>query len=164
MISIVIPCYNENKFLEQILTKVNSIKDLEKEVILIDDGSNSQTKKIIDDCVERKLIDKLITLDKNCGKGFALKEGIQKAEGEIILFQDSDMEYDPDDYKKLIKPILDNKADVVYGSRFTSNEKGQRVLYFTHRLANFLLTSLTNIFTNINFQIWKLDTKFLNLV
>ncbi len=152
MISIVIPCYNENKFLEQILTKVNSIKDLEKEVILIDDGSNSQTKKIIDDCVERKLIDKLITLDKNCGKGFALKEGIQKAEGEIILFQDSDMEYDPDDYKKLIKPILDNKADVVYGSRFTSNEKGQRVLYFTHRLANFLLTSLTNIFTNINFS------------
>lgn len=151
MISIIIPCYNENKFLEQILTKVNSVKDLEKEVILIDDGSNTQTKKIIDDCVERKLINKLITLDQNYGKGFALKEGIQKAEGEIILFQDSDLEYDPDDYIKLIKPILDNKADVVYGSRFTSNEKGQRVLYFSHRLANFLLTSLTNIFTNINF-------------
>ena len=151
MISIIIPCYNENKFLEKILLKIHSISNLEKEIILVDDGSNDETKKMINSCLDKKLIDHLITLDKNYGKGFALKQGVDKAEREIILFQDSDLEYDPEDYKKLIQPILEDKADVVYGSRFTSNEKGQRVLYYSHRLANFILTTITNIFTNINF-------------
>jgi len=151
MISIIIPCYNEDVSLKKILTKINSIKSLNKEIILVDDGSNSVTKKIINTCLQEKLIDKLVTLKENKGKGFALKNGINRANGEIILFQDADLEYDPDDYEKLIQPIVRNKADVVYGSRFIGNENGQRVLYFWHRLANFILTLLTNILTNINF-------------
>ena len=151
MISVVIPCYNEKRLLEKILVKISFIKDIDKEIIVVDDGSDKETKEIIQNCIEKKLIDKIVTLEKNYGKGFALKRGIEEAEKEIILFQDSDLEYDPSDYKKLIQPILDDKADVVYGSRFTSNEKGQRVLYFTHRIANFILTLLTNTFTNINF-------------
>jgi len=151
MISIIIPCYNEEFSLKKILTKINSIKNLNKEIILVDDGSNVNTKKIINSCLQEKLIDKLITLEKNKGKGFALKNGINKANGEIILFQDADLEYDPDDYEKLVQPIVKNKADVVYGSRFIGNENGQRILYFWHRVANFILTLLTNILTNINF-------------
>lgn len=151
MISIIIPCYNEEVSLKKILTKINSIKNLNKEIILVDDGSNVNTKKIINSCLQEKLIDKLVTLEKNKGKGFALKNGIDKANGEIILFQDADLEYDPDDYAKLVQPIVKNKADVVYGSRFIGNENGQRILYFWHRVANFILTLLTNILTNINF-------------
>ncbi len=152
MISIIVPCYNETKFLEKILIKINNIKSINKEVILVDDGSDHETKEIIELCLQKKLIDTVITLEKNYGKGYALKKGIEKANESIILFQDSDLEYDPEDYPKLIKPIIDGKADVVYGSRFISNDKGQRVLYYWHRVANLLLTTLTNIMTNINFS------------
>ena len=81
----------------------------------------------------------------------SLKTCLKRATGEITIFQDSDLEYDPEDYDKLINPIIANKADIVYGSRFLSNEKGQRILYYWHRVGNFLLTTLTNILTNINF-------------
>lgn len=151
MISVIIPCFNEHLFLPKVLKKISSQNNIKKEIILVDDGSNEETKKVINECLKENLIDELITLDQNYGKGFALKKGIEKSKGEIVLFQDADLEYDPDDYQKLIQPILDSKADVVYGSRFTSNDRGQRVLYFSHRIANFVLTSLTNILTNINF-------------
>lgn len=151
MISIIIPCYNEDNFLKDILIKISSIKNLDKEIILVDDGSNQSTKRIINLCKNENLINKIITLEKNFGKGFALKKGIEEAKGDIILFQDADLEYDPLDYNKLVRPIIQNKADVVYGSRFIGNENGQRILYFWHRVANFILTLLTNIITNINF-------------
>ena len=151
MISIIIPCYNEDNFLKDILIKISSIKNLDKEIILVDDGSNQSTKRIINLCKNENLINKIITLEKNFGKGFALKKGIEEAKGDIILFQDADLEYDPLDYNKLIRPIIQNKADVVYGSRFIGNENGQRILYFWHRVANSILTLFTNIMTNINF-------------
>jgi len=151
MISIIIPCYNEDHFLKDLLIKISLIKNLDKEIILVDDGSNQSTKGIIDFCKNENLINKVITLEKNYGKGFALKKGIKEAKGDIILFQDADLEYDPLDYNKLIRPIIQNKADVVYGSRFIGNENGQRILYFWHRVANFILTLFTNIMTNINF-------------
>jgi glycosyltransferase involved in cell wall biosynthesis len=151
MISIIIPCYNEDHFLKDLLIKISLIKNLDKEIILVDDGSNQSTKGIIDFCKNENLINKVITLEKNYGKGFALKKGIEEAKGDIILFQDADLEYDPLDYNKLIRPIIQNKADVVYGSRFIGNENGQRILYFWHRVANFILTLFTNIMTNINF-------------
>jgi len=151
MISIIIPCYNEDHFLKDLLIKISLIKNLDKEIILVDDGSNQSTKGIIDFCKNENLINKVITLEKNYGKGFALKKGIEEAKGGIILFQDADLEYDPLDYNKLIRPIIQNKADVVYGSRFIGNENGQRILYFWHRVANFILTLFTNIMTNINF-------------
>ena len=151
MISIIIPCYNEDHFLKDLLIKISLIKNLDKEIILVDDGSNQSTKEIINLCKNENLINKVITLEKNYGKGFALKKGIKEAKGDIILFQDADLEYDPLDYNKLIRPIIQNKADVVYGSRFIGNENGQRILYFWHRVANFILTLFTNIMTNINF-------------
>lgn len=151
MISIIIPCYNEDHFLKDLLIKISLIKNLDKEIILVDDGSNQSTKGIIDFCKNENLINKVITLEKNYGKGFALKKGIEEAKGDIILFQDADLEYDPLDYNKLIRPIIQNKADVVYGSRFIGNENGQRILYFWHRVANSILTLFTNIMTNINF-------------
>lgn len=152
MISIIIPCFNEKIFLEKLLKKIDQVCKFQKEIILIDDGSDSQTKEIIKNCQNNNLLNEVITLDKNYGKGYALRKGIEKAKGEILVFQDSDLEYDPDDMKKLIEPILDNKADVVYGSRFISNDKGQRILYYWHRVANFILTTITNILTNINFS------------
>ena len=151
MISIIIPCYNEDYFLKDLLIKISLIKNLDKEIILVDDGSNQSTKEIIDFCKNEKLINKVITLEKNYGKGFALKKGIEEAKGDIILFQDADLEYDPLDYNKLISPIIQNKAHLFYGSRFIGNENGQRIPYFWHRVANFILTLFTNIMTNINF-------------
>jgi len=150
-VSIIIPCYNEKNYITKILKKINNLKDLNKEIILIDDGSNEETKIILNQCLKDKLINELIILDKNFGKGFAIRTGIKKASGDIILFQDSDLEYDPDDYNKLLDPIISEKADIVYGSRFLSNEKGQRILYYWHRVGNFILTTITNILTNINF-------------
>ncbi len=150
-ISIIIPCYNEKKYINKILEKIKSLQNLQKEIILIDDGSDEETKKILKHCLNDSLIDELITLNKNFGKGYAVKTGVKKATGDIILIQDSDLEYNPDDYYKLIDPIISDKADIVYGSRFLGNEKGQRVLYYSHRVGNFFLTTLTNILTNINF-------------
>jgi len=150
-ISIIIPCYNEKKYINKILEKIKSLQNLQKEIILIDDGSDEETKKILKHCLNDSLIDELITLNKNFGKGYAVKTGVKKATGDIILIQDTDLEYNPDDYYKLIDPIISDKADIVYGSRFLGNEKGQRVLYYSHRVGNFFLTTLTNILTNINF-------------
>ncbi len=150
-ISIIIPCYNESDFIEKIIDKVNNQTDINKEIIVVNDGSNQKTTSILNDCLSRKKIDFLINHDFNKGKGEALKTGLGKVSGEIVIFQDSDLEYDPEDYTKLIDPIITNKADIVYGSRFLGNEKGQRILYYWHRVGNFFLTTITNILTNINF-------------
>ncbi len=150
-VSIIIPCYNESDYVEIILDKINRQNNVNKEIIVVNDGSNEKTSNILKDCLNKKKINILINHDFNKGKGEALKTGLKRATGEITIFQDSDLEYDPEDYDKLINPIIANKADIVYGSRFLSNEKGQRILYYWHRVGNFLLTTLTNILTNINF-------------
>ena len=147
-LSIIIPCYNEVNTIEIILRKIHETVNYEKEIIVIDDNSIDGSRKILEKIHVGK-IDQLILNEKNYGKGYSVRKGIEKASGDIIIIQDADLEYDPLDYPKLIDPINKNIADVVYGSRFVgSNEK--RVLFFWHSVGNRLLTVLSNMFTNIN--------------
>lgn len=149
-LSIIIPCYNESDFIKKIIDKINQQPISNKEIIVVDDGSNKKTKDILNKCLNNNEIEKLISHDINLGKGEALKSGLKNITGDIVIFQDADLEYDPNDYSKIINPIILNKADVVFGSRFLGSPEGQRVLYYWHRVANFLLTTLTNILININ--------------
>ncbi|MBN2545294.1 MAG: glycosyltransferase family 2 protein [Spirochaetes bacterium] len=134
MLSVIIPVYNEIKFLEELLEKVENVKDIEKEIIIVDDGSIDGTEEIL-----KKLKNKykVIFHEKNMGKGAAIKTGISQAHGDIIIVQDADLEYEPNDYHRLIKPIVDGKAKVVYGSRFLS--KNQVIKYKLNWLATKLL-------------------------
>ena len=150
-LSIVIPIYNEESTLIEITNKVlNADKcGLGFEIIFIDDSSSDKTPKITKNISQENKNVKVIRHSKNLGKGAALRNGFKAATGDIILIQDADLEYDPSEYPKLISPILNGKADVVYGSRFRS-EQETRVLYFWHRIANGLLTLMSNMFTNLN--------------
>ena len=147
-ISILIPCFNEFKTIEKIIDKVIEQTNHDKEIIVIDDYSNDGTRALLKDKLKSK-INIIIFNEKNYGKGYSLKKGINAATGDIILIQDADLEYDPSDYDKLIKPIIDGHADVVYGSRFIGSEE-KRVLYFWHSLGNSILTTLSNMFSNLN--------------
>jgi glycosyltransferase involved in cell wall biosynthesis len=147
-VSIIIPCYNEVHTIEEIITKVQNEKLYNKEIILIDDGSNDGTLDIIKAKLESK-IDHLILNNKNYGKGYSVRKGIEVATGDIILIQDADLEYDPEDYKKILEPIIRGYADVVYGSRFIGGQE-KRVLLFWHSITNFWLTKLSNMLTNLN--------------
>jgi len=147
-ISIIIPCFNEEKTIALVINNILSSYTGEKEIIVIDDCSNDKTREILNSDLKNK-IDKIILNDKNYGKGFSIRKGINIAEGDIILIQDADLEYDPSDYNKLIKPIEKGVADVVYGSRFLGGEE-KRVLYFWHTLGNKFLTTLSNMFSNLN--------------
>jgi len=147
-ISIIIPCYNECKTIEKIIDKVRDEKKYKKEIIVIDDYSTDGTREILENKVKNK-VDKIIFNEKNYGKGFSVRKGVNAAEGDIVLIQDADLEYDPSDYSKLISPIEKNEADVVYGSRFVGSDE-KRVLFYWHSLGNFLLTTLSNMFSNIN--------------
>ena len=146
-LSIIIPCYNESKTISTIIDKVISSSEYEKEIIVIDDFSTDGTVDILKS-IEKK-ISKLIFNEKNYGKGYCLKRGIQEASGDIVLIQDADLEYNPNDYPKLIEPIKQGYADVVYGSRFIGSDE-KRVLFFWHSLGNKILTMLSNMFTNLN--------------
>lgn len=147
-LSVVIPCYNEKNSIQIILNKIRDCEPADKEIIVIDDFSTDGTRELLQTELKNKY-DKLILNPKNFGKGFSLSKGIKLARGENIIIQDADLEYDPKEYKKLLKPILDNNADVVFGSRFRSPDE-TRVLYFWHSLGNKFLTLLSNMFTNLN--------------
>ncbi len=146
-ISLVIAVYNEETFLPQILNKVMAV-NIPKEIILVDDGSTDGTRQIIEKELKGK-IDKVVYHPKNQGKGSALRTGFQHATGDVVIIQDADLEYDPNEYPILLQPIFDGKADVVYGSRFTGHGP-HRVLFFWHYVGNKFITTLSNMVTNLN--------------
>ena len=148
-LSIVIPCFNEEKTISKVIDKILKLSEIDKEIIIINDGSTDNTRKILDDLKNRSQIISIHNHDKNEGKGAALKTGFGKSNGDIILVQDADLEYDPNDYQKLIQPFYKTDAQIVYGSRFMGGDY-VRLHYFWHFIANKLLTTMTNIFTNLN--------------
>ena len=149
ILSIIIPVYNEEKTILKVLEKIkkNSSTNFEYEIIVIDDGSSDRTRELLEK--NNNLYSKLLTNEVNQGKGYAVKKGILSSSGTHIIFQDADLEYNPQEYPVLIQPILDGKADVVFGSRFQGGQ-AHRVLYFWHFLGNKALTLLSNMFTNLN--------------
>jgi glycosyltransferase involved in cell wall biosynthesis len=145
-ISVIMPVYNEEKFLLQSIARVRETSK-DKEIIVVDDGSKDSTPKILKENAE-KLNFQVFTHKKNSGKGAALRTGFKYASGEIIIINDADLEYDPKEHDKLVEPIIAGRADVVYGSRFKGGSAG-RVLYFWHMLGNKLLTLFSNSCTNL---------------
>jgi glycosyltransferase involved in cell wall biosynthesis len=149
-ISVVIPVYNEEKYISTTIQRVLDVDHLGLtfELVVVDDGSKDGTVAILQELADKNPEIKIFQQPVNMGKGAALRRGFKEATGDIILIQDADLEYDPDDYPTLLKPILDDNADVVYGSRFLGGP--HRVLYFWHYVGNKFLTLLSNITTNLN--------------
>ena len=147
-LSIIIPVYNELSTLEEIVMRVKNSPIDDKEIIIVDDFSTDGTRDLIEEKIKAQ-VDRVIYQDRNYGKGFALKAGFAAATGDIVMVQDADLEYDPDQYPMLIEPIVKDQADVVYGSRFQGGGP-HRVVYFWHYVGNRALTLLSNMFTNIN--------------
>jgi glycosyltransferase involved in cell wall biosynthesis len=147
-ISVVIPCYNEASTIARLISAVHGAPVENLEVIVVDDGSTDGTADLLRGNLHDQ-VDKVIIHERNQGKGAALRSGISAAAGDIVIIQDADLEYDPQEYPRLVQPILDSKADVVYGSRFFGHEP-HRVLFFWHYVGNRFLTLLSNMFTNLN--------------
>ena len=149
-ISIIIPCFNEEKTISNLVGQVlKALIDMKKQIVIVDDCSTDNTFKILQ---ELSALDKSIIIEShssNQGKGAAIRTALLSVTGDIVIIQDADLEYNPSEFPKLLKPILDGNADVVYGSRFKSGDAA-RVIYFWHRLGNLFLTFFSNMFTNLN--------------
>jgi len=147
-LSIVIPCYNEKDHLSELISRVKSSPVPDKEIILVDDCSTDGTRELIRTRIERT-VDRVIYQPMNRGKGAAIRSGLDWVTGDIVIIQDADLEYDPMEYSKLMGPIVEGRADVVYGSRFMGAGP-HRVHLFWHYVGNRILTLLSNMFTNLN--------------
>ncbi len=147
-LSVVIPCYNEISTIGNVIDSVRDVIGDEGEIIVVDDCSTDGTREFLRDNIEDKLA-RVVYQSRNRGKGAALREGFAQATKDVVIVQDADLEYDPNEYQTVIGPIVEGKADVVYGSRFIGHQP-HRVLYFWHRMGNGLLTFMSNMFTNLN--------------
>lgn len=155
VLSVVIPVYNESRTLKALVERVRAVP-IRKEIVLVDDGSKDQSRQVMEEIARESqaLNDPLNRVaihfhEKNQGKGAAVRTGFSKATGDIVLIQDADQEYDPAEYPRLLRPIVDGRADVVFGSRFLGDRE-HRVLYYWHYVANKGLTMISNWFTNLN--------------
>jgi glycosyltransferase involved in cell wall biosynthesis len=147
-LSIVIPCYNERNTIKNIIDAVKASPVKDKEIIIVDDYSRDGTRDLLKNELESQ-VDKIVYHEFNQGKGAALRTGIKHATGDLVIIQDADLEYDPQEYPILMDPILKGRADVVFGSRFMGGG-AHRVVYFWHMIGNKLLTLMSNMFTNLN--------------
>jgi glycosyltransferase involved in cell wall biosynthesis len=148
-LSIIIPCFNEVNTIQEIIERVRASDiTLQKQIIVIDDCSTDGTSELLNKLLKNQ-VDIIYSQTVNRGKGSAIRKGLEFATGDVLLIQDADLEYDPGEYSKLLAPILENKADVVYGSRFLSTGP-RRVIYFWHKVGNTFLTLLSNVFTNLD--------------
>ena len=148
-LSVIIPCYNEEKTIFLIVEKIKKIKNLTIEIIIVDDCSTDSTSDVLKNISQVYPDIKIIRHEHNSGKGSAIQSGIKLVTGNIVLIQDADLEYDPSDYHNLLQPFIETDADVVYGTRFKGG-KYVRLHFFWHYLANKILTTITNIVTNLN--------------
>ena len=146
-LSIIIPCFNEENTILELLNAVKASPVYQKEIIIVDDGSTDNTRHILKSLHDPVV--KVILHDRNKGKGAALRTGFKEATGDICIVQDADLEYDPQEFPLVIQPIVEGKADVVFGSRFQSG-RPHRVVYFWHRIGNGVLTLMSNLFTDLN--------------
>lgn len=153
LLSVVIPVFNEERSLRTIVSRVKAV-EVRKQIILVDDCSRDRSREIMAEIAAETAGDAMNRIElehheKNCGKGAALRTGFARATGTVVVVQDADLEYDPSELPRLLQPIIDGRADVVYGSRFLGDQP-HRVLYFWHSVGNWLLTKLSNAFTNLN--------------
>lgn len=150
-LSIVIPCYNEKATIKKIIAEINDVKlgSTRKEIIIVDDGSKDGTRKILKELAKKHRSIQLYFQKQNQGKGAALKKGLLKSTGDVVVIQDADLEYDPQEYRRLLYPIERGHADVVYGSRFIGGEP-HRIIYYRNQVANKFLTFMSNVFTGLN--------------
>ncbi len=146
-LSVVIPVYNEERWAREVVRRVQAV-DIPKELVIVEDCSKDNTRAVLEELAKEYDNVRVFYQPRNMGKGAALRRGFQEATGDVVLVQDADLEYDPAEYPRLLQPILDGRADVVYGSRFIGEQ--HRVLYFWHYVANKALTTLSNMFTNLN--------------